>query len=71
MPTVHLGNAHMDDLDDEKAPSAENVEDCAIITTIDGIQVLGLRSEDADFYRNFSDRRKKLLRKARPNDRTN
>ncbi|OGM49825.1 MFS transporter [Aspergillus bombycis] len=61
MPTVNLEHAKMDDWIDEKAPSAENVEHCAIITTIDDIQVLGLRSEDADFYRNFSDRRKKLL----------
>lgn len=64
MPTMHLGDARKDDLVDEKGPSAENVEDCAIITTIDGIQVLGLHSEDAEFYRNFSDRRKRLLRKA-------
>lgn len=71
MPTVHLGHAPRNDLVDEKASSVENIEDCAIITTIDDIHVLGLRSDDAEFYRNFSsDRRKKLLRKAWPNDRT-
>ncbi|KAJ5688602.1 hypothetical protein N7462_002994 [Penicillium macrosclerotiorum] len=52
------------DLADEKGCSSENVEDCAIITTIDGIPVLGLRFEDAEFYRNFPpERRKRILRK--------
>ncbi|KAJ9491643.1 hypothetical protein VN97_g1570 [Penicillium thymicola] len=52
------------DLVDEKECSSENVENYAIITTIDNIQVLGLASEDADFYRNFSpEKRKGLIRK--------
>lgn len=51
---------------DEKSGSAEKVENCAIITTIDEIQVLGLSSEDASFYRSFSsERRRKVMRKAR------
>lgn len=54
------------DLVDEKECSSENVENYAIITTIDNIQVLGLASEDADFYRNFSpEKRKGLIRKVR------
>ncbi len=65
MPTVNLGRASREeDLADEKA-SCENVEDCANITTIDNFHVLGLASDDADFYRNFDPGRKgKMLRKA-------
>ncbi|KAJ5088906.1 hypothetical protein N7456_012522 [Penicillium angulare] len=56
---------NQDDLiDDEKECSTENVENYAIITTIDGIQVLGLSTEDADFYRNYApEKRKKIIRK--------
>jgi hypothetical protein len=55
-----------DDWIDEKECSSENVENYAIITTIDNIQVLGLASEDADFYRNFPpERRKRMIRKVR------
>ncbi|OQE20156.1 hypothetical protein PENFLA_c017G01681 [Penicillium flavigenum] len=53
-----------DDLIAEKECSSENVENYAIITTIDNIQVLGLASEDADFYRSFPpERRKRMIRK--------
>jgi hypothetical protein len=55
------------DLADEKECTSENVENYAVVTTIDNIQVLGLPSDDADFYRNFpAEKRKKLLRKVRP-----
>ncbi|KAJ5259623.1 hypothetical protein N7478_012604 [Penicillium angulare] len=53
-----------DFIDDEKACSSENVENYAIITTIDDIHVLGLSSEDADFYRNYTpQKRKQIIRK--------
>ncbi|KAL4895493.1 major facilitator superfamily domain-containing protein [Aspergillus ambiguus] len=60
MPSIDVDNSR-DDLADEKTGSCENVEHCAIITTIDNFQVLGLASEDADFYRNFSEERKKRV----------
>ncbi|KAL4989605.1 major facilitator superfamily domain-containing protein [Aspergillus falconensis] len=46
---------------DEKSGSSENVENCAIITTIDNIQVLGLAAEDAAFYRSFSPERRRKI----------
>ncbi|KAJ5467575.1 hypothetical protein N7475_005327 [Penicillium sp. IBT 31633x] len=53
-----------DDLDDEKACTSENVENCANIVTIENVQVLGLSFEDADFYRGFSfERRKAIIKK--------
>lgn len=55
-----------DGLVDEKECSSENVENYAIVTTIDNIQVLGLASEDAAFYCNFPlERRKRMIRKVR------
>ncbi|KAL3487683.1 major facilitator superfamily domain-containing protein [Aspergillus germanicus] len=61
MPSIH---DRENDLADEKECSSENVENYAVVTTIDNIQVLGLLSGDADFYRNFpAGKRKKLLRK--------
>ncbi|KAL3458592.1 major facilitator superfamily domain-containing protein [Aspergillus heterothallicus] len=61
MPSVH---EHEHDPVDEKECSSENIENYAIVTTIDNIQVLGLPSEDANFYRSFPvERRKRLLRK--------
>jgi hypothetical protein len=64
MPSIH---DRENDLADEKECSSENVENYAVVTTIDNIQVLGLGSEDADFYRGFPpERRKKLLQKASP-----
>ncbi|KAL3472834.1 major facilitator superfamily domain-containing protein [Aspergillus californicus] len=59
MPEIPLGQM-ISRADSEKA-SSENVEDFAIITTIDGMQVLGLSGEDADFYRGFSEERKKRI----------
>jgi hypothetical protein len=56
-----------DDFVDEKG-SSEYVENCAVITPIDNFQVLGLASEDATFYHNFStERKKKLMRKVQTN----
>ncbi|KAJ5371061.1 uncharacterized protein N7496_007153 [Penicillium cataractarum] len=64
MSASRLGLHTKDDLIDEKLPSTENVENCAVITTIDNFQVLGLSSVDADFYVSFSaERKKKLMRK--------
>jgi hypothetical protein len=64
MPSIH---ERENDLADEKECSSENVENYAVVTTIDNIQVLGLPSDDAYFYRNFPvEKRKKLLRKVRP-----
>ncbi|KAL4971594.1 major facilitator superfamily domain-containing protein [Aspergillus desertorum] len=49
---------------DGKNGSSENVENCAIITTVDDFLVLGLAAEDATFYRSFSpERRRKVMRK--------
>lgn len=54
------------DLADEKLPSTENVENCAVITTIENFQVLGLSSVDANFYASFSaERKKELMRKVK------
>lgn len=59
-----MSTERQEELIDLKGCSSENVENYAIITTIDNIQVLGLASEDADFYRNFSpERRKRMIRK--------
>jgi hypothetical protein len=64
MPSIHDPE---NDLADEKECTSENVENYAVVTTIDNIQVLGLPSDDADFYRSFPpEKRKKLLRKVRP-----
>ncbi|KAL2832293.1 major facilitator superfamily domain-containing protein [Aspergillus pseudoustus] len=61
MPSVH---DHERDPIDEKECSSENIENYAIVTTIDNIQVLGLASDDAGFYRSFPpERRKRLVRK--------
>jgi hypothetical protein len=51
------------DISDEKHYE-DHVESVTNIVTIDSIRVLGLSTEDAEFYANFSpERRKKLLRK--------
>ncbi|KAJ6015407.1 hypothetical protein N7540_009998 [Penicillium herquei] len=53
-----------EDLADEKARQANHVENTSNLTNIDGIQVLGLTPDDADFYQSFSpDQRKAVLRK--------
>ena len=42
----------------------ENLDGAPQVIEIDGFRVLGLSPDDADFYKNFSeDRRKKVLRK--------
>ncbi|OJJ34422.1 hypothetical protein ASPWEDRAFT_184914 [Aspergillus wentii DTO 134E9] len=49
---------------DEKITDAVHQEKAPRITTIDNFQVLGLDGDDADFYVNFTeDRRKALIRK--------
>lgn len=42
----------------------ENLDGVNQVIEVDGFRVLGLSPDDADFYRNFSEeRRKKVLRK--------
>lgn len=46
----------------------ENLDGVPQVIEIDGFRVLGLSPDDADFYRNFSEeRRKKVLRKVSRN----
>lgn len=64
MPSFHSDRVSNDDIYDEKKLQGDHVEEHANVSTIDDIQVLGLRREDADFYNNFtSEQRKKVLRK--------
>ncbi|OJI99292.1 hypothetical protein ASPVEDRAFT_69737 [Aspergillus versicolor CBS 583.65] len=61
MPSTH---EHQHDPVDEKECSSETIENYTVVTTLDNIQVLGLASDDAAFYRSFpAERRKRLLRK--------
>ena len=64
MPQSQLDPVSQADKDDEKYFGSEEVENYSNIITIDNIQVLGLTPEDAEFYNNFSEeRRKNVLRK--------
>jgi hypothetical protein len=66
MSTSRLEQQTGGDLADEKQPSTENVENCAVITTIENFQVLGLSSANATFYASFSaERKKRLMRKVK------
>jgi hypothetical protein len=56
---------------DEKIHDPDHIEKTQQTVAIDNIQVLGLSSEDADFYTNYPpEARKKLLWKVRPLPRT-
>lgn len=52
-------------LDKEEALGhVENLDGVPQVIEIDGFRVLGISSEDADFYKNYSEeKRKKVLRK--------
>lgn len=64
MPRSQSDRLSSDDVVDEKQRSSNHVEDYSNVTTIDNIQVLGLATEDAEFYHNFTpEQRNKVLRK--------
>lgn len=64
-PRIGLTMSPKSSLDKEAALGhVENLDGVPQVIEIDGFRVLGLSPEDADFYRNFSEeRRKKVLRK--------
>jgi hypothetical protein len=64
MPPSQSERASFEYVADEKQRSPDHVEDYSNVTVIDGIQVLGLSPEDADFYHNFTpEQRKTVLHK--------
>ncbi|KAJ5739378.1 hypothetical protein N7533_012162 [Penicillium manginii] len=64
MPPSQSERASFEYVADEKQRSPDHVEDYSNLTVIDGIQVLGLSPEDADFYHNFTpEQRKTVLHK--------
>lgn len=64
MSPLQSDRASYEDVADEKQRSSNHVEDYSNVTTIDGIQVLGLAPEDVEFYNNFTpEQRNSVLRK--------
>lgn len=67
MPPSQSERASFEYVADEKQLSPDHVEDYSNVTVIDGIQVLGLSPDDADFYHNFTpEQRKTVLHKVTP-----
>ncbi|KAJ5667669.1 uncharacterized protein N7477_006239 [Penicillium maclennaniae] len=67
MPPSQSERTSFEYVTDEKQRSPDHVEDYSNVTVMDGIHVLGLSPEDADFYHNFTpEQRKTVLHKVTP-----
>lgn len=61
--SVAKQKGHSLDLQDDKIPDPKHQEQVPAIVTIENFRVLGLDPEDEDFYLNYPQERRKMIRR--------